>query len=86
MYNQTNDVPVCDQVATPKISEMLESLNKVTTENLSLAKSIRSNLYGDEVSEGAPEFKNTCAAECIDNTLWKAVSLNSILKQIYDRL
>ena len=82
MYNDIQNVPVCDCEAKeprPALSDLLGKLNDLSKENLNLANSIKDNLYGAE-----PE--NGCMEDCIKDILANTSATNRILIQIRERL
>lgn len=91
MYNDVQNVPVCDCNETkeprPALSDLLGKLNDLSKENLNLANSIKDNLYGATPEEGcAPTSPIGCMEDCIKDILANTSATNRILIQIRERL
>lgn len=90
MYNDVQNVPVCDCEAKeprPALSDLLGKLNDLSKENLNLANSIKDNLYGAEPENGcAPTSPLGCMEDCIKDILTNTIATNRILIQIRERL
>lgn len=90
MYNDNQNVPVCDcemKEPRPALSQLLGKLNDLSKENLNLVNSIKDNLYGAEQKNGcAPTSPIECMEDCIKDILANTIETNSILIQIRERL